>query len=154
MRVRVAETLEIGAWPLLGPEASIVRRAVFVREQGIAEADEWDEEDASALHCIVRSPLGPLGTGRLLADGRIGRMAVRAEVRGAGIGGRILLALIAAAAARGHADVNLGAQLAAHDFYARHGFRKDGEEYLEVGIAHVRMWRMVSATPPIDGRIR
>ena len=31
-----------------------IRRAVFIEEQRIPESDEWDDEDATSVHVLVR----------------------------------------------------------------------------------------------------
>ncbi len=62
---------------------SAVRRKVFIEEQRVPEALEWDDADAVSLHVLAVGQDGePLGTGRLLPDGHIGRMAVIAPWRG------------------------------------------------------------------------
>jgi len=125
-----------------------VRTAVFVIEQSIPAAEEWDQWDAQCLHAVARDAAGAaIGTGRLLPPafdarpgiGHIGRMAVLREARGAGIGGAILRALMQAAPDYGFAQLVLHAQSQAADFYARHGFVAEGAEFLEVGIPHVLM---------------
>jgi alpha-beta hydrolase superfamily lysophospholipase/predicted GNAT family N-acyltransferase len=133
--------LELGSWSTLEPLASRVRTAVFVHEQGIPAELEWDAADASSLHCVARIDGETVGTGRLLRDGHIGRMAVLPAWRRAGLGGRILEALVTAAAERGHERVELSAQVTARSFYRRHGFEALGEVYDEVGIPHQRMQR-------------
>ncbi|MFM2427141.1 MAG: hypothetical protein RL707_967, partial [Pseudomonadota bacterium] len=45
--------IEIGDWPLMHKAAQAVRIAVFVKEQGIAPEDEWDADDATALHAVL-----------------------------------------------------------------------------------------------------
>jgi predicted GNAT family N-acyltransferase len=80
-----------------------------------------------------------VGTGRLLPDGHIGRMAVLAAFRGKGIGGALLEALMKAAQARGDREVMLSAQVGALPFYRAHGFEPEGEEYMEAGIRHQAM---------------
>ncbi|MBI4985575.1 MAG: L,D-transpeptidase, partial [Rhodocyclales bacterium] len=66
-----------GAWDGLAAAARPVREAVFQREQGVPQELEWDEHDADSLHAVARDAAGaPIGTGRLLPDGHIGRMAV------------------------------------------------------------------------------
>ena len=68
-----------------------VRRAVFVVEQRVPEALEWDDADALSLHALAHDSQGqPVATGRLLPDGHIGRMAVVREWRGRGVGRAIL----------------------------------------------------------------
>ncbi len=128
-----------GDWTELGRLASDVRTTVFVNEQGIPAEHEWDDWDASSLHCVVFDGERPVGTGRLLPDGHIGRMAVLAEFRRRGIGDAVLRTLIDAARARGDSRVELSAQSYVVDFYRRHGFAAVGAPYDEVGIAHQKM---------------
>lgn len=134
--------LRIGSWDELGDQALAVREEVFVAEQGVPAEIEHDTEDTSALHALVLSGSAAVGTGRLTSDGHIGRMAVRREFRGRGVGSRILAALITAAAAQGRAELSLSAQLHAVAFYERLGFVAYGEVFEEAGIAHRRMRRV------------
>ncbi len=51
-----------------------VRLSVFVREQQVPEALEWDGRDDNAVHLIAESEDGAvIGTARLLPSGQIGR---------------------------------------------------------------------------------
>jgi predicted GNAT family N-acyltransferase len=135
-------SVRILAWPDAEAAAMRVREAVFVVEQGVPaeiERDEWDRRSDHALACDREGRV--VGTGRLLPDGHIGRMAVLRQWRGQGIGGRILAALVARARERGMKRVVLNAQTHAIPFYARHGFVAFGDEFLEAGIPHVAMAR-------------
>lgn len=134
-----------GDWATLGSEAGALRTAVFVREQGIPAEFEWDEWDPRSVHAVAYRDGEPVATGRLLPDGHIGRMAVRADLRGQGIGRQVLEALIAVAAARGDARIELNAQQQVEAFYRAQGFEPVGEPYDEVGIRHVRMRRNLLA---------
>lgn len=136
--------IEIGEWPLMQTAAQAVRTAVFVQEQGIAPEDEWDAADATALHAVMFDVMGqPVGNARLLQPtnnvAKVGRMAVRREVRGHGYGARLLQALVSEARRRGNQEVCLSAQRTAEGFYAAHGFTIVGEPFDEVGIPHVEM---------------
>jgi predicted GNAT family N-acyltransferase len=87
-----------------------------------------------------------VATCRLLRRGDamvLQRMAVERGARGRGLGARLLDAAHAAAAAAGAGQVELHAQLAVRDFYARAGYAAEGEEFEEAGIAHVLMRRAV-----------
>lgn len=122
------------------PALRAVREEVFVREQRVPAALEHDALDPACLHVLARLEDGtPVATGRLAADGRIGRMAVRAPWRGQGVGAAVLWALLELAARRGDAAVHLHAQRPAQAFYARHGFRAQGEPFREAGIDHQAM---------------
>ena len=122
-----------------------VRLAVFVVEQNIPEEQEWDEHDAVCAHALAEDREGvPIGCGRLLPDGHIGRLAVLSDWRGQGVGAGLLLHLVELARKRGHARVLLNAQEHAVPFYARYGFAPSGEPFMEAGIAHREMARMLS----------
>lgn len=118
-----------------------VRRAVFIEEQHVPEALEWDEWEERSVHLLAHTPDGEaIGTGRLLPDATIGRMAVMPAWRGQGVGGSLLAALLALARERGEQVVRLSAQTHAIPFYARFGFEPEGPEYLDAGIPHRLMW--------------
>ena len=133
--------LELGSWDELRAAAEPVRRAVFIKEQGCSEESEWDELDDPSLHCVAFLDAEPIGTGRLLPENRIGRMAVTVPYRRHGVASVILEELVAVAAQRGAREVVLHAQVAVLDFYRRHGFVEEGAEFSEEGIAHLLMRR-------------
>ena len=138
--------VQTGDWAALGDAARALRTAVFIEEQGIARADEWDEADATAVHAVVTNLLGmPVATGRLLQQapgvGRIGRMAVDRALRGSGVGRQLIQALQQAAFERGDRRIVLSAQRSAEGFYQRLGYVPEGAPYDEVGIAHIGMAR-------------
>jgi len=129
-------------WAEAEPKAMPLRLQVFVVEQGVPVELERDEFDAVSRHALAKTAAGEvLATGRLLPDGHIGRMAVAAPWRGRGLGGAVLEALVAEAAARGMGAALLNAQTHALDFYRRHGFVEEGEEFMEAGIPHRTMRR-------------
>lgn len=141
-RARDCIDVLVGDWDTLGSRAAAIRQAVFVVEQGISHALEWDGADAACVHALALDAQGrAVGTGRLLPQARIGRMAVLAEARAAGVGSAILERLVEAARSRGHASVELSAQRTAEAFYRRHGFEAVGDPYEEAGIDHVKMRR-------------
>ncbi|HEX4934513.1 MAG TPA: GNAT family N-acetyltransferase [Gemmatimonadaceae bacterium] len=119
---------------------SRIRTTVFVGEQKVPPEIEIDGRDPACVHALAENAAGEaIGTGRLMPDGRIGRMAVLAAWRNRGVGAAMLAALVAEARRRGFREVYLHAQVRARDFYLRHGFAVEGEEYLEAGIPHVGM---------------
>lgn len=130
----------IGDWATLQHDAHMVRDTVFVEEQNVPREIETDQMDPYCLHCVAYDADGTvLGTGRLLPDGHVGRMAVRAEARGRGIGGMILRTLMQQAQLRGDRKVVLNAQTHAQSFYQHHGFATSSPEFVEAGIPHVEM---------------
>lgn len=121
-----------------------IRHRVFVAEQGVPPRLELDRRDRRARHALALGPGGrPVGCGRLLADGHIGRLAVLPGYRGRGVGTALLAALVGEARRRGLARVFLHAQVAAVGFYARHGFTAAGGVFLDAGIPHRYMFKHV-----------
>lgn len=132
-------TLQEGDWQALGDIASLIRRVVFIDEQQVPQDEEWDGQDPACHHFLAYLDGKPVGTARLLPDGHIGRVAVLAEARGAGIGGQLMAAAIATAQRAGHPQVALSSQLHALAFYERLGFIAHGEVFMDAGIAHREM---------------
>jgi len=131
-------------WEKARPVAGPLRFAIFVGEQNVPAEIELDDMDAGCVHAIAYDTDGKaVGTGRLLPDGHIGRMAVVAECRRRGIGTEILKELMDEARRRGHVQVVLSAQLHAVEFYRAHGFVAEGKVYEEAGILHQQMRRQV-----------
>lgn len=138
MSLTIAETRDIATCRLL-------RRVVFIDEQGVSEADERDDLDDIAIHLLAIENDQALGSARLIVQGetgKIGRVCVLQAARGRGIGA----ALIHAAVARlqktpGVAKAKLGAQTHAIAFYEALGFTPVGEVYLDAGIDHQDMIR-------------
>ena len=136
--------IELMDWKSARRLASPIRFEVFVREQRVPAQIELDEHDAVCVHALAFEGEDAIGTGRLLPDGHIGRMAVLKQWRGRGIGAAILQALIQAAARRGDREIALSAQVQAIEFYRAHGFEPVGEVYQEAGIAHQAMVRALA----------
>lgn len=135
VRVKTAEEME---------KVFEIRREVFIREQGVPEEIEMDGLDKDAVHVLAAVDGIPAGCGRLLyedGEARIGRVAVRKEMRRRGIGDGICRLLMTIAGDSGASRVIINAQLTAVEFYEKLGFKKEGEVFTEAGIKHVRMVR-------------
>lgn len=132
-------------------ECLLVRRAVFIREQGVSEAEEIDDHDGdpatvtSAVHILGRVQGFPAATGRLLLgdsmqeNAHIGRVAVMEQLRGRGYGREAMQALQALARERGYPGITIDAQLHAIAFYERLGYSARGDVFLDAGIEHRKM---------------
>ena len=129
------------SWLADQPALRALRSRVFIDEQKVPPALEWDDAiDAGCLHVLAQDADGQaIGCGRLLPDGVIGRMAVLPQARGRGVGAALLQALLQVARERGHRVVTLSAQVHALGFYARAGFVASGDEYVDAGIPHRAM---------------
>lgn len=123
----------------------LLRRKVFIDEQNVPEEEEVDAGDETAIHLLAFEGDTPVGTARIVVQGRVGktgRVCVLKEHRGTGSGADLLNAGLEQM--RGLPDVTiarLGAQTHALGFYERMGFSAFGDEYLEAGIPHFDMER-------------
>lgn len=144
-------------------DAFSVRFEVFVDEQGVSADAELDAADRASTtqHVLVVDasvqPPAPVGTGRLLAGAdhpdvlHIGRLAVRAPWRSAGVGSLLMGALETLAAARTprgtQVRVELSAQEQAIGFYERQGYVVDSSHrYLDENIWHRDAVKTVDGT--------
>ena len=128
-----------GVWAQLQAEAAPVREQVFIQEQQIAPEDEWDAQDAVALHFVVYIGKQAIATARLLENHSIGRVAVLKSQRGLGVGRVLMQHIIHVAKQQQRPWVKLSAQEHAIPFYQSLGFQVEGESYLDCGTAHVDM---------------
>lgn len=139
--------LRLARWPKDINPLREVRTTVFIEEQNVPPDEEWDGLDDECLHVLaLDEDEQPIGTGRLLPDGKIGRMAVVKEWRGKGVGEAILKLLMNEARDRGHTQVKLAAQTHAIPFYQKFGFEAYGDEFPDAGIPHY--WMKAELAPP------
>lgn len=140
------QTIEINQveWLEYQSQLSAIRRTVFVEEQKVPIALEWDDQDASAQHLLALSYSNePIACARLLSSGSIGRMAVLKAWRGMGVGAKLLNKAIALHRQQGVSAIKLSAQVHSILFYQQAGFKVVSEPYLDGGILHVDMQLIV-----------
>jgi predicted GNAT family N-acyltransferase len=137
--------IEVKSVSFANDEANIrfIRNTVFSGDQGIDPELDFDGNDSEAVHAIAFVDGKAVGTGRLLDDGHIGRVAVLARYRGTGVGSAIIECLVAVAARNGYPRVYLGAQKQACKFYTKRGFTPYGDVYTEVNIEHLLMEKIL-----------
>jgi len=119
-----------------------LRRAVFMAEQGVTPADEWDGLEGACHHFLALDGDMPTATARLRPigpDAKLQRVAVARSHRGSGLGGQILRHVLDFARSQGFATVRLEAQITAIAFYTGLGFVAHGPEFDDAGIAHRAM---------------
>lgn len=122
-------------------DAFMIREEVFIKEQGFEE--EFDEKDKESYHIVGYDGELPVCCARIFYDGdniwHAGRIAVKKSYRGTGLGAELMKAICEKAKSLGGKKVVLGAQVRASGFYAKQGFEKAREEYLEEGCPHIGM---------------
>lgn len=135
--------------------AYAVRYDVFVTEQQVPAELELDELDETADHFVAYTGTRAIGAGRLVVEpagfegadptlgpvGHLGRLAVRPEARGTGLGVDLVKAIEERAAERGLRVVALSAQTHALGFYERLGYAAYGAEFDDAGLPHRWMRR-------------
>jgi predicted GNAT family N-acyltransferase len=116
-----------------------LRRTVFVDEQKVPEELEVDGLDDEAVHLLATVDGRPVGTARLFAKGdtgKIGRVCVLREARGAGVGVALIRAAVEELRGLGLRRAKLGSQVQAIPFYEKLGFAAEGPVYDDAGIPH------------------
>ena len=127
-------------WTDFRDELQALREEVFVAEQGVPMELERDDSDGDCVHLLARDAEGSsVGTARISAQGKIGRMAVSRPWRGRGVGAAMLCALLHYWRDSGRTEAHLHAQTSAVDFYGRHGFVPHGAVFMDAGIPHRQM---------------
>jgi predicted GNAT family N-acyltransferase len=128
--------------------AFALRRAVFELEQNVPRPLDRDALDFAADHVVAFDDAGEcVGTGRVVRLAartcQIGRMATAAAHRKLGVGAAVLDALERMARLRGLGEVIVHAQLPAVPFFAHRGYEGEGEPFLEEGVPHLLMRRVL-----------
>lgn len=123
-------------------KADRIRIEVFVEEQNVPLAEEFDAQDQTARHFGVFKDAQMAGTARLVVDDKIatiGRIAILKEYRKQGLGTLLIQKIIAEAKKQDIKEIVIGAQLQALDFYNKLGFQAEGPVFMDGGIPHRTM---------------
>jgi predicted GNAT family N-acyltransferase len=133
-------TVSLVCWHDGEPLLKSVREAVFIKEQGVPAELEWDGLDDGCRHALALSHKGQaIGSGRMLANGHIGRIAVLTQWRKQKVGTAIMEALLDYARAHDYKQVDVDAQTYAMPFYRNFGFAEQGKEFMDAGLPHIKM---------------
>ncbi len=120
-----------------------IRRIVFIEGQRVPEPDDLDGLDPQCHHFLALEDGAPIGCARLRitseGQAKAERVAVLQAKRGLGVGHKIMDRLEQEAAALGHAEVVLGAQVQVIPFYERRGYVAEGPQFMDAGIPHRTM---------------
>lgn len=133
-------SIQVVSWDTHADLLKIVREEVFIQEQHVPVALEWDGLDEAATHLLALDHAGEaIGCARLVGDGSIGRMAVLKPWRGRGVGRALLQKAVSLYRQQGIHAITLSAQVHAVPFYEKSGFKVCSAPYMDAGIAHVDM---------------
>ncbi len=121
-------------------EAFEIRKEVFVKEQNVDPAEEYDAFEESSTHFLLLYDKVAVATGRFRSTEKgwkVERMAVLKDFRQNAFGGLILQSLLAAIP-RDDRPIYLHAQEHALGFYLKHQFEPEGERFWEANIPHFK----------------
>jgi predicted GNAT family N-acyltransferase len=127
-------------------EALALRHAVFCGEQGVPEFEELDGRDPEGIHLVAIADGELVGTCRLLHVGhtvQFSRLAVRTDARRHGIATKLLELADAESRELGAKRLVLHAQTYARELYEGVGYRPRGKVFIEAGIEHVAMEKVL-----------
>ncbi|MDH5388031.1 MAG: GNAT family N-acetyltransferase [Gammaproteobacteria bacterium] len=131
-------------WKQSRQELVQIRTSVFIEEQLVPAELEWDEFDEQSTHFLAFYDDNPIATARLKPDGQIGRMAVIRNYRNRGIGTKLLTTVLLRATNTGYSMVYIHAQNQAIDFYKKFNFIHNGTEFMDAGIVHRAMYKLLN----------
>ncbi len=116
-----------------------IREQVFIIEQGVPQALEWDKLDDEAEHFIAYVGDEVVGCARLIDHKKIGRMAVLKPYRNQDIGRKIIDHIKRYASQKRYTLLQLSAQCHAYEFYRRCDFNACSAPYNDANIPHIDM---------------
>jgi predicted GNAT family N-acyltransferase len=130
-------------------QAYAIREKVFIEEQACDREEEFDEFDEESVHFIAYNNGTPAGTARYRRTSKgikNERFAVLKEFRGEGVGKALVQSVLA--------DIEhtikepgtllyLHSQVHAMPLYTKYGFKKVGEKFVEAGIEHFEMQKVI-----------
>jgi predicted GNAT family N-acyltransferase len=124
-----------------------LRHDVFCVEQGVPEREEVDGRDRDGIHLVAVSAGEVLATCRLLFVGptvQFSRLAVRQTARRHGIASALLALADDETRAGGARRLVLHAQTYARSLYDGAGYEPRGRVFMEAGIEHIAMEKVLS----------
>jgi len=127
--------------PDLAEEANAIRQEVFVEEQKVDPALEYDEYESVAVHYILYVDNDAVATARWRETEKgvkLERFATLSSHRNKGLGALLLQDIMEDVLPSGK-RIYLHSQLKAIPFYERFGFVKVGEQFSEADIEHFEM---------------
>jgi predicted GNAT family N-acyltransferase len=146
--------IQIADWQQYQHALVDIRTRVFMEEQQVSAADEWDGLDESATHFIVELESGDaVGCARLLTElliteqdaqaqvFHIGRVAILKSFRSQGFGLALMRFIIQHCQQLAPTNpIYLHAQCERQAFYEILGFVARGAVFMDAGIPHISMW--------------
>lgn len=128
-------------------QAFQIRKKVFIEEQHVPEEEEMDEYDKQAIHFLGTTNDKPIATSRLRfveKYGKLERICILLDYRGQSFGKQIIQFMEKTISENGYTMSKLNAQTHAEEFYKRLGYETISDTFLDAGIPHVTMTKLLS----------
>jgi len=120
----------------------MLRVEVFIDEQGISKADEFEGCENDFIHCCLYKKNMLIACARVSKHkfiAQIGRVAVKKQMRKFGYGREIMFWAEIEAMKIGCTSIVIHAQVQVEEFYKKIGYKPEGEVFIEAGIPHIKM---------------
>lgn len=129
-------------------DALAIRYEVFVDEQKVPVDLEIDELETSSLHLVLYKKEQPIATARIYKLNKntykVQRVAVLKNYRKHGVGTELMKAVEEKARSNQATKLTLGSQNAAIPFYEQLGYTISSDEFMDAGIPHHSMVKVLS----------
>ncbi|RYG72129.1 GNAT family N-acetyltransferase [Lentibacillus lipolyticus] len=128
-------------------DAYSIRTIVFVDEQHVPPEVEIDEYDPEAIHLIGYENEEPIAASRVRFTGDFGkleRICVLQNQRGKSRGSQMIEEMENIIKQNGYQKAKLNAQTHAIKFYERLGYEVISDEFMDAGIPHVTMTKLLA----------
>ena len=142
-------TTTVVTWQAEKLSLMCIRDLVFLQEQQVPVADEWDDKDETATHFVAKTDSSEvIACARLLLETHaakpvfhIGRVAVLKDYRNQGIGRKFMQFILAYCKQQNSTrPLYLHAQTTRQKFYEHLHFAAQGEIFMDANIPHIEMW--------------
>lgn len=123
-----------------------VRKKVFIEEQNVPPEIEVDEHEDDAIHFVCYYEDKIIGASRLRfigEHGKLERICVLKEYRGQSFGKKIIARMEDEILHHQYSKALLNAQTHAKQFYEQLGYKVISDEFIDAGIPHVTMEKML-----------
>lgn len=129
-------------------DALAIRYKVFVDEQNVPADLEIDEFENTSLHLVLYEAKKPIATARIYEQAnetyKVQRVAVLKEYRTSGVGTRLMKEIEEKAKLHKAIKLTLGSQNTAIPFYEKLGYEVSSNEFMDAGIPHHSMTKLLS----------
>lgn len=127
-------------------DAFDIRKRVFVEEQHVDAEEEIDEFENESVHFVLYDENKAVGAGRfriINGKGKVERICILPTYRGKGAGKLVMDAIQDYAASQNIHLLKLNAQTHAIHFYEKLGYEVVSEEFMDAGIPHKTMEKVI-----------